>query len=316
MFRSTAIWLFWGAFLALAMSAAGDDPASDQKGPVNVSVVFMTEMNIAELSLDIDPFTEWTKPIIAALENAFREEKSRRSIAVQITLHPKAPAEIEIAGKPGLSDGETQAILAATDPARSPRTKAADVCYRIVAEVNGGHPDRAMHLLPKLESPDEAMRSRLEAASTAEKVALLKRWAREQAIPLLAVASNAAEDKYAGVRNLGRALSKIDLSAPIDVEKWTERNPDFWRAMMEMAPGNPLVLATRVYLHVASGDFDKAQRLASIASIFDKGESGASRLLGDARRWMAILEQDIGVRIKKGIALHDRRRFTECILDL
>jgi len=301
------------ALTILAGSAIGDDPPRADKGPVNLAVVFMTDLNNAQLSLDIEPFSDWTKPIIAAVEELFKDEKASRSIVVQITLHSKAAADVEIAGKPALSAEEKKAILAAAGAAKAPRTKVADVCFRLVADVNGGHPDKTMSFIPKLKSQEEAMRSRLKAASTAEKVALLQRWSREQAIPLLAAAANTAEAKFEGVRNLGRVLSTIDLNAPIDVEKWTEQSPDYWRAMMEMSQGNPLVSMSRVALHIANGEFDKAQRLANIASIFDDEKSGASRLLADARQWIAILQSDIAARMNKGIALHDKGQFAEAL---
>jgi len=303
-----------GALPILASSASGDDPPRADRGPVNLWIVFMTDMGNAQLSVDLKPVAEWTKQVIAAVETRFKDEKAKRSIVVQITLHPKAPADVEIAGRPAVSAEEKKAILAVADAAKAPSTKMADVCFRLVADINGGHPDKAMSLIPKLESPEEAMRSRLEAASTAQKLALLARWSREQAIPLLAAAGNAADAKFVGVRNLGKMLSSIDLKAPIDVEKWTEQSPDYWRAMMEMVPGNPLVLTSRVVLHIANGELDKASRLADIASsMFDEGKSGPSTLLLNARRWIAIAQEDIAARIKKGVALHDMGKFAAAL---
>jgi hypothetical protein len=150
-----------------------------------------------------------------------------------------------------------------------------------VAEVNGGDPDKDKPLSPPLPTLQERRSTEFRAASTPAKLAIMKRWARFEAIPLMAQMASDAEPKYQGVRNLGTALKGISLEGPIDVEALTDKNPDYWRAMLEMAHGIPLVPAVRVALHAANGEIDAARRIARTLAPFDRHESGFSALPGD-----------------------------------
>jgi hypothetical protein len=64
--------------LAVVLSLAAR-PATAQDAPakkVDVSLVFLTESNIASLAVDADPLVGWVKPMIGALEAQFAGEES------------------------------------------------------------------------------------------------------------------------------------------------------------------------------------------------------------------------------------------------
>jgi tetratricopeptide (TPR) repeat protein len=306
---AAACWLVLGV-APLPSLAAG---AADDKKKVDVAVVFLTEMNIAETTIEVGPLSRWVKPIIEAIEARFRDEAGRRTVVVQVTLHPKGPARVEVAGKPAPSDDEVKALLKVADPARAPRTKVVDCSFRVVAKINGGHPDEGLPLSPRIETPDERRLAGFRAASTAERLALLRRWARAEALPILAASAAHAEAKFEGVRGLGRAIGRLDPDRPVDVAALTERNPDYWRALLEMAPGNPLVPAAHIALHVANGEIDRARRIAQAIDPFDANKSGPSRLLAEFRMMMGPFYKDVETRIGEGVALHDKGRFDQAL---
>ncbi|HKI21751.1 MAG TPA: hypothetical protein VKA15_27920 [Isosphaeraceae bacterium] len=63
---------------------------------------------------------------------------------------------------------------------------------------------------------------------------------------------------------------------PIDVAALTDKNRDFWRAMMATPRGDPLLPAAQVALHVANGEIRWAKRIADLVDLFDDRQSGSS----------------------------------------
>ena len=296
--------------LAIVFTTAG---LAQEPKKVEVSLEFLTEMNIAEIALDTDSLVAWVKPVISGLETRFENESGRRTIIVQVTLHPDRPADIAVAGKPALAAAEKASVLKLADPAASPRSKVVDCTFRIRAKTGGGFPDEKAPLEPPLETPDEHRFAELRAAKTADKLAIIRRWARAEALPVLAAMAAHADAKFAGVRKLGKAIGDLKPDAAIDVPALTDRNPDYWRAMMEMTPGNPFVPAVRVALHAASGQLDQARRYAQISAFFDARHSGFSRVLGEFRAMVGDFDADVQSRIKQGIALHDKGRYQQAL---
>jgi hypothetical protein len=298
--------------MALAVAFSSSCLAQEPK-KVEVSIQILTELHIAQVALDTDSLVAWVKPALSALESQFENEKSSRTIVLQVTLHPGRPADVSVAGKPALTATDKASLLKIVDPARSPRSKLVDCSFRIWAKVRGGHPDEKAPLDPPLETPDEQRLAQLRAAPTAEKLAIIRRWARAEALPVLAAMASGADVKFEGVRNLGKAIGALKPDAPIDIAALTDHNPDYWRAMMEMTPGNPFVPAVRVALHAASGELDLARRYADMSPFVDTGKSGFSRVLGEFKFMSQEFYRDLDSRIQKGIALHDKGKFAEAL---
>ena len=281
--------------------------------PSRSRIQILTELNIAEVAIDTDSLVAWVKPAISALETQFANEQAHRTIVVQVTLHPDRQADVTVAGKPALTAAEKASVLKSVDPARSPRSKIVDCSFRIWAKVRGGAPDEKAPLEPPIETPDEHRFAELQAAKTAEKLAIIRRWARAEALPVLAAMAAKADPKFAGVRSLGKAIGDLKPDSPIDVKALTDRNPNYWRAMMEMTPGNPLVPAVRVALHAANGEIDQARRYADISSFFDANQSGFSRVLGEFKFMSREFYRDLESRIQQGITLHDKHKLPEAL---
>jgi hypothetical protein len=300
--------------VATPLTLAQDVPATKGKAKVvEPSLQLLTESNISQLTIEVEPLVHWVKPIIDGVEKRFQDEKARRDVVIQILLRKKGKPEVVVAGRPGLSEAETKDILNLVDLSQAPRPKVVDFSFRINAKINGGDPDPMRAFEPKLVDPFKAFLERFQAATTAEQVALLRDWAREEAIPILAAATSGADPKFKGVVNLGKTLSKLDFDKGLDVEGLTERNHDFWRATLEMAPGNMVVPVARVALHCAKGELDKARRIAEIAGFYDSNESAPSRLLGEFRELHAVFSKGFDARVNQGIGLHDQGKFAEAI---
>lgn len=303
-------------------AGAAQTKKAGEKKKVEVAIVFLTEMNIVQLTVEVDPLVKWVRPAIATVEKRFEGDAARRIVVIQATLHRDRPAEVEVAGQPALSDAEAKELRLALDPAKAPRTRVVDCTFRVVAKVNGGPAgiagptDPNLRLVPPLETPDERRIAAFRAAKTAEKLAMIRRWARNEALPILGATASGADAKYEGVRALGKTIQEFsppEVTPRFDVPSLTDHNPAYWRAMVEMVPGEPLVPMVRIALHAANGELDRARRYVSVASFFDANKSASSRLLGDFREMMRLFYKDVESRISEGIAVNDKGKLDEAM---
>ncbi len=307
------VLVFFGSLLIAPPTNGQDTSPKKEDKPVQTAVRFLTEMNIASLTIDVKPLGEWIKPALEKIDQRFKDEKSGREVQIQITLHKTGEPEVIVAGSPALKEAETAELRAMLDLPKAPHTKVVDVVFRIETKINGGDPDPSHSITPKLLDPFEALRQKLVASSLDGQAKLFREWAKTSAIPVLAGAAVKADPKFEGVVNLGKTLEKLDLNGPVNVEALTERNPDFWRATMEMAPGIPLTPAIRVALHTLNGEFDKARRISEIARPFDANKSAASRVLGEFFMLNQAFSKALNDRVYGGIALHDKGEFAQAI---
>ncbi len=140
---------------------------------VDVSVHFLTEMNIAELTIELDSFADWVKPVIAAVESQFKDESASRTVIVQVTLHRNRPADVTVAEESRLLSPRPRiaALQKSADPAKAPRTKVIRLHVSSSGpQINGGHPrqERGSYV-PAIETPDDHRLAEFPTASAAGK---------------------------------------------------------------------------------------------------------------------------------------------------
>ncbi len=308
----TFAWLLTitGLFGVVTITTAQDQPERARAG-----MQILTDPALAAQTLDSEQFAAWVRPVIQAVEEAFKGEKGQRDVVVQVVLHKKAAADATFAGRPALPRGEAERIAKSLNLAQAPHTKLVDLVFRLEVKVNGGNPAslREQPLVPTLETPEEARMTRFRKGDTAARLVILRQWALNEALSALAATALGAEAKFEGVHHLGQTLAALDPSQPIDVVKLTDHNPDYWRALVEMAPGQPLVPASKIVLHVANGELDKARRLDEVTAVFDARESTASRVLADLRGMTAVFFKDVDSTIRDGVAAHDQKRFEDAL---
>jgi hypothetical protein len=224
-----AILFAIGVDASPVMAVTSDDPPN-----VDSSLTFLAHMETIHVNIDNEPMAAWVKPIFAVLDVRFAAATKPQTIVVEVTLHPDRPAEVIVAARPALSESDRKAVFTWADPATSPHTRVVDGTFRIVAKINGGTPDDSGPLNPPLPKLGDRKFAEFRPADTARKLAMLKTWARVEALPLLAEFARWRDKPNDGAtRSLGNALAALKRDRPVDVAALTERNPNFWRALIE-----------------------------------------------------------------------------------
>jgi hypothetical protein len=168
-------------------------------------------------------------------------------------------------------------------------------------------PPAAIEISP---APPEVMSA---ASELRELRARLRVWATGRAMTTLAANAYNIDPKFVGVKRTLELVGKIDPASQVDVPALTFHNSDYWRGVMEMAPGNLLVASVPIVLFVANGQLDQAHRLATILRPFSQQGPLADTLLKEYAQRSDAYRGKLYEQIKRGIALHDQRRYGDAI---
>ena len=266
---------------------------------------------------DVAQFTDWTKQVTAICDDALAKEKNPPRMIVQITLRKNAAPVFELSGQPALGADFSKSLLAALARVRDMRPPLSSVSFRLdyagtEMSQNADPLKRAESFVPVLVPPRQRELEAYHKSSIAEKYRLLRQWARDEALPLLSTGQR-VDEKFVGVRNVGTMLARLSYDAPLDVEKLTFQNPDYWRGALEMVTGNHQVIAASVMLFVANGEIDKAVALFKLARPFTQPGVLATNLYDMLGEMGDSLIVDVNWEIKQGIALHDAGKYDAAI---
>lgn len=121
------------------------------------------------------------------------------------------------------------------------------------------------------------------------------------------------------LRDFRKATKGIDLAAPpdrwpvIDIDALVARNPNFWRAHYEIAPGDPGFMTLHAGLLLSAGEAVRASHLSIIAG----QRPGIPKEMRHALQILLVNSQKAGQRsnalVGEGIKLHDKGDYAEAI---
>ncbi len=303
--------LFAGTLFSAPLPVRPDTP----KAAPELGVVLLSpEFYIGENFPDTKRFAEATKPLLDRSREALAAEPNPPRLLVHVTLRKIGEPTIELAGDPALRPEFAQSLHAKLAAVPLPHPPLCDIQFRFQSIAKGEDPFvSAAAFTPRMPLPANVANDAFVAASLPAQVTLLRDWARDEALPLLAHQAAGVDAKFAGVIAMGRMVQQLDLAQPLDVEQLTYRNPDFWRGTMEMAPGNQLVGALPLLLFVANGEFAKAGHLYSVLQPNSLDQSSAGILLARLGTMLRPFTRQHNDRIQTGIKLHDQGRYHEAI---
>ena len=308
--RLLAAALLGTALIALALPAKDTPPPASELGLVLLEPDFYVGQNFP----DLKTFAEPTKPILEIASEALAAEKNPPRLLVQVTLRKIGEPTIELAGDPALRPEFARALHAKLAALPLPHPPLCDIHFRIQSLTKGEEPFvAAASYRPRMPLPANVANDAFVASSLPAQLALLRDWARDEALPLLAHQAAGVDPKFAGVIATGRKVQQLDLAKPLDVEQLTYRDPDFWRGVMEMSPGDQLVGAMPLLLFVANGEIAKAGHLYSVLRPNALDKSSADILLDRLGGMLGPFARQHNDRIQKGIKLHDKGRYHEAI---
>ncbi len=169
------------------------------------------------------------------------------------------------------------------------------------------------------------------------------------ALSLIPKLETVDKEKYPGIRQFAADVRRLEKSietkkpphewSEIAVDPLLHRNPNFWRAMYEMAPGDPAISIVHVGLLLASGEIEQAHNLLHLLShdteipklerdlllhaggdlklIFPSATENPpadGRLIGSLDARVHYLLHDNAPRVKQGNKLHDSKDYDRAMI--
>lgn len=317
--RHRRLLVFLASFaLVLACASAPAMPETEAHPNTTrppLAVVFVSSNTVlAENFPQAATLSSWLKLVLTTAEAALDAAPKPPALLVQITLRPGTSPQFELAGRPALPAAFAADLLARLSALADLHAPLCEVCVRVQTPGETASPlTEAATFVPRLFPPDEAALNHYLAADLATQYRDLRAWSRSYALPLLAHHAARSDVQYSGVVNTGRALTALAPDAPIDVARLTYRNPDYWRGVMEMAPGDLLVAALPAFLHAAAGDIDQASTLLGALHSFSRDNTLARHLLNELAARLGPFRRQLTTEVQRGVNFHDQGKFAEAI---
>jgi tetratricopeptide (TPR) repeat protein len=133
----------------------------------------------------------------------------------------------------------------------------------------------------------------------------------KKAIKKYSIGLSNVDPKFEGVVNFAISLQTIENPEDVNIAEITVQSQDYWRAVMEMAPSDPSILFAHAHLYAAQGQIERAKTYLILGNI-SMGDELKSEFNKFKKR-IEKLEKRAERDIKKGIALHDKQKYTEAI---
>jgi len=278
---------------------------------VELQIQLLTPDLIAEVTLDKEPFFDWVKKVHDEAENYLKNEKGDKEVLILISLHKDKEATIDIGARPELDKSSIQALSVNISKHKSPRTKITDYSFAIIAKLNGGC-NKEIDYSPTITLPKYREYLEYKELDLIGKKSSLQNWIQNEIIPVVTHYEITVDSMFEGVLSVGEILEQGKYINS-EIENLTENNPDYWRATMEMSEGNQLIPFTKICMHIAKGEFDKANRLLFVIDFFSD-ESTLPAILHDGiSTKLDLLTEELNLAINEGIALHDKGKYKEAV---
>lgn len=270
---------------------SGDEPA--KTGRIVAGIDLLSPDHVLERNFGRSGFIARVTDIVERTENAAAASPKPFTGEMTMTFHPDRGQSIDwkVEGADTAFLERVKAFLSAPEI----RSRSDDVAVRLRLAVPGGGSgvwvaDAAKSSSTGLAFLSEACRLRLE------------RYGK--------VLSGVDED-FKGVRAYGKSLGTLDSGNPLNVEELTVKNPDYWRATMEMASQDPSVGFSNAYLHAADGRLSRAKIWLLLGGIgMDKNWNSDLESLS---KGISDAEAEGNAAIERGVALHDAKKYPEAI---
>lgn len=271
---------------------------------VKLAVELMTPDQVASVIVDQENFMPWVKPVTDRVETFLRTLSGDRQVVMLISVHADQPLSVHVGARPALGKEELAKLKALIKEGDTPRTRLSRFDFLLVATIGGGCCADNTPLTPPLPHPREIRQQAFAGLDLGGKMQSLRDWVAGEVIPVLAWHQTRVDAKYVGVQAMGKILEGAAYQKQ-PLHKLIEDNDNFWRAMMEMVPGDQGVLLAELCMRIMNGEIDKARRLLMLVEVFSEEDTVSSYYARELRWRMGSLYEGIAAQVEAGIKLHD-----------
>lgn len=271
---------------------------------------------LAPLNFDTRSFSNWGDRITAVFENELKGEQQAFDILLLAQFDPNEDVQYTLHTRPAINQNAVSFddLLARCYRVKPPRPKYSSVSIAILVQINGGFTDAQIGFTPRVPTIFERKKQQLQRLSLEHQYLAIKNFAVQQFLPLLAESYSRMDPQYQAIRSFGTNLSFVDQGITrTDVVELTNSSSTYWRALMQAEKGDPIVQLAKIGLHLAAGDFDRANRLLSLTLPFAQPSSLPEHLLKTINWRLDIFYRELNKSVEEGITLEDQGDYQQAI---
>lgn len=295
------------SFLLLIMSAFN---VVAQKETSNVSISLLENDRVADVNISKDKFIASISTVTDYCKNNFKNTATTQKIGILLIAHKSGKPTITCYSNPKLDDNAQNKILSDLAAMHIENTIYVDFPMLITVNAKSENP---VDDFPDFIDPVKQKMSNFENADFKTKYALIKKFAKEEALPILTAYEILADSTARGVKNFGTLMQSTDFSKMQDIAKLTNNNKNYWQATMEMSSGNQLIPITKIFILISQGEFDYAKKYVDIFRMFSNKSSISALYLEALNYRLNLFYKNLTAEMDKGITAHDKKRYDDAI---
>lgn len=279
---------------------------------VNVQIKLLTPNQIGDVTLDQKKAVDYVSLINNTLKDHLKTVESNNEVMVLISLHKEQNATLRIGSRPELPDTVINSLNEKLNEIVSPRTKIVDYSLLLWAIINEGCNNPEISFKPEITTPSEQDYLDFQNLSLKEKKQNIEQWIHSDVIPILSAYQSDVKPEFEGVLSIGQLTNRKDYKGK-DVDDITYKNEMYWQAVMEMSSGNQLIPFSKICMHLANGEFDKASRLLEIIKFFSDKDTLPRVYYEALEGRIDAMNDELTKEINKGVKMHDIGQYKKAI---
>lgn len=287
--------------------------AADAKDTVELSIHLLTHESIIEANVESEVLMSWSKQFVDIAEGIAGKEKDAMDIAIQAVVHKDSDVTITVSTKPKCLQEKLDAYKTELEKISVPHSRFCDYSILFVLKVNGGCRNEKLDFIPPVVRVDEQIYLDYTSSSLEKKKIAMQNWAKNEVLPVIGHYASLAETHFEGVVAVGKAIQSKDYLESSNISDLTDKNSQYWRAVLEMGGGNELIPAGKVFMHVANGEFDIARRYLQIIRYFCDEQALATYFLSELNWRLEAFYDSLEKEIQLGIKLHDGKEYEKAV---
>jgi hypothetical protein len=278
-----------------------------------IDIQLISNEQEADLNLDKKTFAPWAVTMQHLLDSVFINEQTKNDFMVLVTLHPDADPSVSLFSRPAVAADDQGKLLNLLKAGPKVMTRFVDYSQIYLIRTKARSITNST-FTPDYKDPYQLEQEAFKRAGLHEKVILLKSWAENHAIPVLAEAETTVDEKFSGVQYVSKMLHATQPIGPaLDIKKLTDSSGNYWRGVMEMSPGNEIIPLSKIALLVADGKFDEAKEYVELLKLFGGKKMLATYYTEELSWRLEAFNKELQTRAQKGIEQHDKGNYDGAI---
>ena len=278
-----------------------------------LSIEFLTNQQISSVNFDQAPFEVHAESVVKTLEDYFSDFDKAHDIVVLETFSTDSVPQYSIHAHPAMFVDDMEKLAQTLGEIKGVQALFTDFHLAYIIGTKGGIQDKGTAYIPEFKVPAQLELEALQASSLREMRENIQEWARTEVLPILGAFEQKVPEKFKGVLTVGIMTSTTDVSISQDVLALTDRNADYWRGVMEMSQGNQLVIASKIFMHVANGEFDYVDKYLKTLAFFTDSNTIAAHYFKELRWRLATFNDELAAQINGGIMMYDAKKYIKSV---